>query len=185
MSDPARIVRELELSRWRVEQHWSTIAAWCPDKRLAGSSLQPVEGMNGHRALDLDRRYHIDHFAVVRNVWTPVATRFQDACFADRKTVTFRQSEVKHLRTVAANPGMLGAALHVQMYGDDTDCVLIVIAELDPIITNYGALHDDRIFWLYAPDGNRFTYLTRGQLAALNALVWFCEPAAPQQLELL
>ena len=184
MSDPARIVRELELSRWRVEQNWSTVADLCSDRRLAGSSLQPVEGMNGHRALDLDLRYHIDHFAVARNVWTPVATRFQDACFADRKTVTFRQSEVHHLRAIAANPGLLGAALHLQMYGGDDGCTLILVVELEPIITKYAALHDDRIFWLQAPDGKRFTYLTRGALAALNALVWFCEPSQPQQMEL-
>jgi hypothetical protein len=175
---------DIALSRKRVDRNWPVVADHCPDRRLAHSSLQPVEGMNGNRALDLDRRYHIDSHAVAGGMWAPLSTRFQDRRFAEHSTITLRRTEVVHLRGMAADPGRLGATVHVQMYGDDDGVELVVIAELAPIIRYLAEVEINYHHWLRAYDGTPFIALTCGQLSALEALVWRHWPNRPEQMGL-
>lgn len=174
---------EITRSRELVYRFWSVVAERCPDRRLRGSRLEPVEGLQGHRSLDLDRRYHIDHFAVAGGSWTPLSTRFQDARFAAHSTITLRQTEIRHLLHMGLDEATLGAALHVQMYGTDDALELVIIAEVRPIVDYYHEL-DDKIWWLHAPDGTPFAYMTCGSLQAINALVWKCVPGEPEQMGL-
>jgi hypothetical protein len=178
------IAHEIEQSRSRVMRWWPLVAERCSDPRLSGSTLQPVEGMNGHRSDDLDRRSHIDHFAVIPGRWTPLSTRFQSREYARKRTATFRRTEVNHLRKMYRDHEQLGADLHVHMYGDDTQLLFVVVAALAPVARYYTDTRDEHLYWLYAPDGNPFNALTPRALAGLDALVWTCDPTKNEALTL-
>lgn len=175
------IDQELWRSREMVQRFWPLVVDGCDDDRLRGSCLTPVEGLQGHRSLDLDRKYHIDYFARCGVVWTPLSTRFQAERFASFDTITLRHTEVAHLLSIAHHPGQFGAALHVQMYGTAEKVDLIVIAELAPVM-RYLTEIKGRPYWLYAPDGTPFTPISCGVLTELGALVWRHEPNRVEQM---
>lgn len=177
---------EIVRSRDLVQQHWATVADNCYDPRLHRATLQPVEGMTGHRSLDLDRRNHIDHFAATAfRGWIPLSTRIQDPQFAEYRTVTFRQTEVHYLRDLcrAAQLGrddQLGATLHVHFYGDAQSLDLVIIAELGPIADHFAARSDDQLWWKEArSDGALFTCLSESKLKHIGAYVWSHDPTHP------
>jgi len=188
MSLDAAVMRSRELvARW-----WHVVANRCTDPRLAQSILQPVEGLNGHRALDLDRRSHIDSIAVVGGRWTPLSTRFQRPEFADHHTATFRRTEVEHLRKAFADRRVLAADLHVQFYGEESVASYVIVAALHPVARYFAETPLDAHWWLTAYDGTPFVALGRGRngspghgtLRALEAFVWDCCPTATEQMEL-
>lgn len=135
-------------------------------------------------------RAHIDCFAVTPGRWTPVSTRFQSAEFATHRTATFRRTEVDHLRRAYGDPQALAADLHVQMYGDETRLLFVIVAALQPVAQYFAETAIDAHHWLHAPDGRRFVALGRGvrnghgTLRALNALVWECDPSVTEQIEM-